>query len=125
MVPSKLKRHFNTKQSHLIGKDTAYFSHLLSSQVKHVKSMEKIATIAEKAQVASYKVAEIIARNMQPHTIAETLILPACKQIVKSVLGEAAEREILNVPLLNDTVSCCIEDMSSDIQKQVAEKLYG
>jgi hypothetical protein len=34
--------------------------------------MEKIATIAEKAQVASYKVAEIIARNMQPHAIAET-----------------------------------------------------
>jgi hypothetical protein len=48
--------------------------------------MEKIATVAEKAQVASYKVAEIIARNMQTHTIAETLILPACKQIVKSVM---------------------------------------
>jgi hypothetical protein len=86
--------------------------------------MEKIATIAEKAQVTSYKLAEIIARNMQPHTIAETLILPACKQIVKSVLGEAAEREISNVPLSNGTVSRRIEDMSSDIQKQVAEKLY-
>jgi hypothetical protein len=98
MVLSKLKRHFNTKHSHLIGKDTAYFSRLLSSQVKQVKSMEKIATIAEKVQVASYKVAEIISRNMQPHTIAETLIFPACKQIIKSVLGEAAEREISNVP---------------------------
>jgi uncharacterized protein with PhoU and TrkA domain len=64
-----------------------------------------IATIAGKAQVASYKVAEIIARNMQPHTVAETLILPACKQIVKSVLGETAEREISNVPLSNDTIS--------------------
>jgi hypothetical protein len=50
-------------------------------------------------------VAKIIARNMRPHTstIAETLTLPACKQIVKSVLGEAAEREISNVPLSNDT----------------------
>jgi hypothetical protein len=86
--------------------------------------MEKRAAIVEKTQVASYKVAEIIARNMQPHTIAETLILPACKQIVKSVLGEAAEREISNVPLSDDTISRRIEDMSSDIQKQVAEKIY-
>jgi uncharacterized protein with PhoU and TrkA domain len=56
--------------------------------------VEKIATIAEKAQVASYALAEIIVRNIQPHTIPETLILPACKQIVKSVLREAAERKI-------------------------------
>jgi hypothetical protein len=42
----------------------AYFSCLLSSQVKQVKSMEKIATIAEKVQVVSYKVAKIIAHNM-------------------------------------------------------------
>jgi hypothetical protein len=41
MVPNKLKRHFNTKHSHLISKDTAYFRRLLSSQVNKVKSMEK------------------------------------------------------------------------------------
>jgi hypothetical protein len=83
--------------------------------------MKKLITIAEKAQVASYRVAEIIARNMQLHTIAETLILPACKQVVRSVLEEAAESEISNVPSSNDTISRRIEDMSSDFQKQVAE----
>jgi hypothetical protein len=123
MVPGKLKRHFNTKHSHLIGKDSQFQSFALfpgkASQVNG-----KIATIAEKAQVASYKATEIIARNIQPHTIAETLSLPACKQIVISVLGEAAEREISNIPLSNDTISRRIENMSSDIQKQVAEKLY-
>jgi hypothetical protein len=60
---------------------------------------------------------------MQPHTAAETLILPACKEIVKSMLGQAAEREISKEPLSNDTIARHIEDMSTVIQKQVAEKL--
>jgi len=126
MVPSKLNRHLTTKHSHLEKKDKAYFSRLLSSQVKEAKVMNNITKTSEKALVASYKVAEVIARKMQPHTAAETLILPACKEIVKSMLGEAAEREISKVPLSNDTIARRIEDMSADIQKQVAEKLnYG
>jgi hypothetical protein len=121
MVLSKMKRHFNTKHGHLSGKDKNYFSRLLSSEVnKKKKDMEKRATIAEKAQVASFKVAEIIAMKMQPHTIAEDLILPACKEIVKSMLGEGAEKEIPVVPLSNDTISRRIGDMSSDIQRNVA-----
>jgi hypothetical protein len=40
------------------------------------------------------------------------------------VLGEAAEREISNVRLSNDTIYRRMEDMPSGIQKQVAEKLY-
>ena len=80
-------------------KDKAYFSRLLSSQVKEAKVMNNITKTSEKALVASYKVAEVFARKMQPHTAAETLILPACKEIVKPMLGEAAEREISKVPL--------------------------
>jgi hypothetical protein len=59
MVPSKLKSHLNTKHIHLSRKDKNYFSQLLSSEVKQAKVMEKRATLSEKAQVASYKVAEI------------------------------------------------------------------
>lgn len=104
-------------------KDKAYFSRLLSSQGKEAKVMNNINKTSEKALVASYKVAEVIARKMQPHTAAETLILPACKEIVKSMFGEAAERKRSKVPLSNDTIARRIEDMSADIQKQVAEKL--
>jgi hypothetical protein len=87
--------------------------------------MEKRATISEKAQVASYKVAEIIAKKMQPHTVAECVILPACKEIAKSMLGDGAGKEISLVPLSNDTISRRIVDMSSDIQSLVVEKLSG
>jgi hypothetical protein len=90
VVPSKLKRHWNTKHSHLSRKDKNCFSQLLSSEVKQAKVMEKRATISKKPQVASYKVAEITSKKMQPHTIAEGVILPACKEIVKSMLGDGA-----------------------------------
>jgi hypothetical protein len=85
--------------------------------------MENIATIAEKEQVTSFKVAEMIAMKMHPHTIAEDLISPACKEIVKSMLGEGAEKEISVIPLSNDTISRRIDDMSSDIQRNVVEKV--
>lgn len=123
MVPSKLKRHLSSKHSHLLGKDKNYFSRLLSSEEKQAKTMVRRATISEKALLASYKVSEIVAKRMQPHTIAEDVILPACKEIVKSMLGDNAEKEISLVPLSNDTVSRRISDMSSDIQYHVREKL--
>jgi hypothetical protein len=112
-----------TKRSHLEKKDKAHFSRLLSSQVKEAKVMNNVTKTSEKALVARYKVAEVIARKMQPHTAAETLILPDCKEIVKSMLGKAAEREISKVPLSNDIIVRRIEDMSADIQKQVPKKL--
>jgi hypothetical protein len=62
---------------------------------------------------------------MQPHTIAEDVILPACKEIVKSMLGDGAGKEIFLVPLSNDTISRRTDDMSSDIQSHVVEKLSG
>lgn len=66
MVPSKLKRHLNTKHSHLSGKDKNYFNQLLSSEAKQAKAMVRRATISEKAQVASYKVAEIVVKKCSP-----------------------------------------------------------
>lgn len=83
MVSRKLKTHLNTKHSHLSGKDNNYFRRLLSSETKQAKAMVGKATISEKAQVASYKVAEILTKELQPHIIAEDIILPACKEIVK------------------------------------------
>ena len=70
--------------------------------------MNKITTIAVKAlQVANYKAAKIISRRMQSHTVAETLILPACNEIIKSML----EEERGKVPLTNDKICRRIENL--------------
>ena len=64
-------------------------------------------------------VAEIIAKKMKSHTTAESVILPACCKIVNIMFGEKYEKEIQKIPLLDNTISCCIYDMSQDIESQV------
>lgn len=119
MVPSKLKRHFSTKHSHLVDKNASYFQRLLKSETQQSAKMTKIVTISDKTQEASYLVAELVAKQMKPHTIAEKLILPACCEIVKVLFGEEAEKEVLKIPVSNNTVSRRIEHMSEDIEEQV------
>jgi hypothetical protein len=49
---------------------------------------------SEEVQEARYKVVEFIATVKEPHTIAETLLMPACKEMVKIVLDPEAANEI-------------------------------
>ena len=103
LVPSKLTKHFKTRHSHLQGKSVNYCKRLLEQQTKAGNSFKSRVTISE-AQIASYEVSELIAQNMKAHTLGESLILPACKKIVKRMLGNEAAKEISKVPLSNDTV---------------------
>lgn len=82
--------------------------------------------ISVKAQLASYKVAEMIAVQLKPHTIitlAESLIIPACCEIVKIMFGDEATKEIMKIPRSNDTIKNRIKIMSDDIEKTIADKL--
>ena len=97
MVPSKLQRHLVTNHSSLSIKDKSYFQKSLSSQSKQVNVFEKQIDVSEKAQVASYKIAELIAVKLKPHNLAEKIILPACRKIVKIIIGRSAGK----IPLSN------------------------
>ena len=125
MVPSKLSRHFVTKHSQLQDKNLNFFRRLLEQQSKEKTVFKKWLTVSEKAQAASYDVAEMIAQQTRSHTLAESIILPACRKIVKRILGDKAEQEICKTPLSNNTIQRRIVDLSANIEEIVQTKLQS
>ncbi|GFY15012.1 SCAN domain-containing protein 3 [Trichonephila clavipes] len=123
MVPSKLQRHLVTNHPSLSTKDKSYFERSLSSKIKQVKVFEKQVCVSEKAQVASYEIAELIAVNLKSHNLAEEIILPSCRKIVKTMIGGSADIDICKIPLSNDTIHRRIKDMSENIEQNTAKTL--
>ena len=74
---------------------------------------------------ASYEIAFIMARNKKPHTIAEELIMPAAKVLVKHVIGDEAVSNLNSVSLSNNTIQRRIIEMSTDINEQVITEVQG
>uniref|UniRef100_G3NTB1 Uncharacterized protein n=1 Tax=Gasterosteus aculeatus TaxID=69293 RepID=G3NTB1_GASAC len=66
-----------------------------------------------------------IAKQGKPHTIGETLIKPAVLKMANIMQGKAAEVQLSQIPLSNDTISDRIEDMSKDILAQVVADLIS
>ncbi|GFS92217.1 SCAN domain-containing protein 3 [Nephila pilipes] len=87
--------------------------------------MKSAVTVSEKALEASYHVAKLIARQKKPHTVGETLIKPACMEIVRLMLGPNEVKEVNKVSLSADTVKRRIHDMSSDILETLIKKLLA
>ena len=59
----------------------------------------------------------------KPRNIAEKLIVPCCKDIIRCVVGCDAEKKVVSIPLSNDTVHQQIVDMSDDVKQQVIAEL--
>lgn len=57
---------------------------------------------------------------MKPYAITKTLILAACSAIVGTVFGNEVEEEVKKIPLLVNTISRRIYDISTDIEKSVS-----
>ena len=78
--------------------------------------------VCANALKASYLVAQRVAKCGQPHTIAESVILPAALDMVRTVLGEKEASKLRTIPLSNDTVQRRIADISIDLMEQVVER---
>ena len=123
MVPSKLARHLETKHPAHQNKDIEYFKRLKTQNTTQSERMLSTVRVCEKAQKASFLVAELLAKSKKPHTLAESLILPACKKMVEVMLGPDAAKEIDKIPLSDNTIKRHIDDMSEDMESVLNEKL--
>ena len=74
MKPNKLKRHFERTQKEHVGKPRAFCENKFAELNKQRVYFKKAVTASERALKASLEVSYLIARNMKPHSIAETLI---------------------------------------------------
>jgi len=123
MVLSKLKRHVITNHSNPQTETMVYFQRLLQANSRQRKLFQKAMTVSERAQLALYEVAEIIALKSNSHVLAESVILPACQKIVKVILGDKAEQDISKIPLSNSTIQKIIINLSDNIEQSVMAEL--
>lgn len=123
MKPSLLKRHFLTKHESYQNKPLDFFKRKEASLKGSTTSINSFTTLNLKAVEASYKVSLRIAQEGKPHTIGETLILPATKDIVSTMLGEKEAKQIDSLSLSNNTVSRRISDMAANVKETLLLKI--
>ncbi len=121
MKPCKLKRHLETKHAGIKNKPAEYFKRKLDGLHQQQATISVHSTVSKQCLEASYVVAKRIGKLGKPHTIAETLILPAAQDMCRIMIGDSAAAKLGAVPLSNDTVARRIEDMSNDIREQLIE----
>ncbi|XP_077065697.1 SCAN domain-containing protein 3-like [Siphateles boraxobius] len=123
LKPSKLKRHLETKHPSLVGKSVEFFKRKENGLQMQKRSVVSLTGNSKCALKASYLVARRVAQTKKAFTIAEELVLTAAVDMCREMIGEAAAKKLLTIPLSNDTVSHRIADMATDIQHQLLERI--
>ncbi len=123
LKPSLLRRHLETQHGHLKEKPRDYFQRRKCEMKNEIKTMASVTGINSQALEASYLVSLRIAKTGKPHTIGETLILPAAKDIVSSILGEEAAKKLNVLSLSDNIVSRRIQEMSDQVKENLLENV--
>ena len=120
LKPSLLKRHLESNHADKMDRDKSYFERL-GENVKRQRMDHTGQFYQNKDGIikASYEVSLLVAQNKKAHVIAESLILPAAKILVRNLIGEESVAKLDSVSLSNNTVKRRIEEMSVDITDQV------
>ena len=121
-----LQRHLQTNHSEKKDRDSNYFKRRgenakkqrLDKSGKQYQQLVGIVT-------ACYEIVLLVAKNKKPHTIAEELIMPEAKMLVKHVNGDEAVSKLNSFSMSNNIIQRRITEMSSDINKQVITKEQG
>lgn len=121
MNPSKLVRHLELNHPEQKNNPVSYFETLRSNLQSQSKKLRKFVTSSDQAQMASYLIAQLIAKKKKPHAEAEEIILPALRIAAECMLTNDAVEKFNNIPLSSKTIARRIQDMSDDIELQLNE----
>ena len=72
---------------------------------------------------ASYNISLLIAKAGKPHTIEEELILPAVKEVIKTVLHKSPEQVIKSIPLSDNSVQWRVNKMAENVGETLSKML--
>ncbi|KAG9483273.1 hypothetical protein GDO78_009290 [Eleutherodactylus coqui] len=118
--PSRLSDHLEKMHSDKVGKPISFFQGLkakFENRSTVGKLFGKFALNADKGLLASYKVSLLISQCGKSHTIGETLVLPAVKEIVSTMLGPDTCAMVKSIPLSKETISRRIDGMAADVEE--------
>ena len=124
MKPSLLKRHLERNHPNKMNADKSSFQRL-ADNVKRQR-MDKTSQMQQKSKdvvAASYEIAILVAEHKQSHTIAESLILPGAKILMKRVFGEQALAKLNAVSPSDNAIKRRIEEMSDNIADQILAEI--
>ncbi|XP_077966629.1 zinc finger BED domain-containing protein 5-like [Styela clava] len=102
---NKLKRHFETKHPQYVEKNRIYFQHREAElkRSRFCSATNPVIFDSKQATLASYVVAQRIAREIKPHTIGERLVKPAAIDMTSLICRDDVASKLPSVSLSNDT----------------------
>uniref|UniRef100_K7FR34 DUF4371 domain-containing protein n=1 Tax=Pelodiscus sinensis TaxID=13735 RepID=K7FR34_PELSI len=99
------------------------FQRCLKSCDTQSSTLQNFTKLNDKCLEASFEVSYLIAKDKKPHTIGETLVLPAAVKMVEIIHGKQYGHKLKCIPLSANTVGRRIENIAEDLKKQVLEQI--
>ena len=102
------------------------FFHSLRDQFLKRKTMNMFTSTSKNSDdglKASYNISLLIAKASKPHTIGEELILPAVKEVIKTVLHKSPEQVIKSIPLSDNSVQRRVDKMAENVEETPSKML--
>ena len=125
MKPSRLLEHLQKIHPDKSGKTLAFF-HSLRDQFLMQKTMNMFTSSSKNSDdglKASYNISLLIAKTGKLHTIGEELILPAVKEVIKTVLHKSPEQVIKSIPLSDNSVQRRVGKMAENFEETLSKML--
>ena len=119
LIPTKLKRHLDTKHDSYSNKPATFFQRILRTSEQQRRSFESEFLTQEKYTRASFEASWLIAKTKKPFNIGEDLVLPAAVKMTEIVRGKKEAEDMRKIPLSNNTVSRRISAINDDQREQL------